>query len=131
MFGNGTTLTIGTTQTASSLLSVSFGGYDADDLDTTTHDSTDHFRTFIKGLTDAGEIGVEALGDSDVVSEYAAMAATRTIYSATVNFPTTPSSSKFECNAYVKGFNIEGPSDDLIAVSFTLKIANKPTFSLV
>lgn len=131
MFGNGTTLKFGTTNTATSLVDVTFGGYDADDLDTTNHDNTDHFRTFINGMTDAGEIGVEGLGDSALVATIAAMAGTRTQQSVTVTMPTTPSSSKFECNAYVKGLEVGAPSDDLISVSFTLKITNKPTFSLV
>jgi hypothetical protein len=130
MFGNGTTMTVGSTA-CSSMQNVSFGGYDADDLDTTNHESIDHFRTFIKGLTDAGEIGIEALGNSATVAAYVGYAATRTQQSITVQFPTEPSASKFECNGYVKSFSIEGPHDDLIAVSFTIKIANKPTFSLV
>lgn len=130
MFGNGATLTVGSTA-AASLLNITFGGYDADDLDTTNHDNTDRFRTFIKGMTDAGEVGVEGLGNSATVAAYVGYAETTTLQSITVQMPTTPSASKFECNGYVKGFNIEGPSDDLIAVNFTIKIANKPTFSLV
>lgn len=131
MFANGSTLLFGTTQTVTELTNITFGGYDADDLDTTTHNNTDRFRTFIKGLVDAGEIGFEGYGNNDDIDILEPIAATTTIYSVTITMPTEGSVTKFECNGYVKNFEVEAPHDDLIGYSGSIKIANKPTYSKV
>lgn len=131
MFANGATLLFGTTNTVSELTNITFGGYDADDLDTTTHNNTDKFRTFEKGLTDPGGIPFEGLGDQDDIDNIEPLATTTTMQSITITIPTTPSVTKFEANGYINNWEVGAPHDDLISVSGNIKISGKPTYSKV
>jgi len=131
MFANGATLKFGSTKTVTELTNITFGGYDADDLDTTTHNSTTKFRTFEKGLTDAGVIDFEGFGDQDDIDILEPLATTTTIQSVTITIPTIPSVTKFEANGFINSFEVGAPHDDLISVSGSIKISGKPTYSKV
>jgi hypothetical protein len=129
--GNGCTLLIGTTNTVSEITFVTSPGYEGDTLDTTTHNNSNRFRTFIKGLIDAGTIDFDGLASSTNVGMLEGFAATTTTYSVTVTMPTGPSVSKFECNGHFESFKVNGPHDDLLDFSAAIKISGKPTFSKV
>ena len=130
-FGNGATLKFGTTQTVSEITQIGSPNYEADDIETTTHNNSDYYRTFVKGLIDAGEIDVSGYAGSGDITYLESLMSTRTIQSVTVTLPTGPSVSKFEVNGYVKSYSISAPFDDIIDYELKIKITGKPTFSKV
>lgn len=130
-FANGATLKFGTTKTVTELTMISSPVYDADDLDTTTHNNTDRFRTYIKGLIDAGEIDFEGFGNNADIDILEPLAGTTTEQSVTITVPTDGSVTKFECNGYLKSFEVGAPHDDLIEMNGTIKVSGKPTYSKV
>lgn len=131
MFGNGGTLKFGTTQTVSELTNITGPGYAADSLDNTTHDNNDRFRTFIKGLIDAGAFSVEGLLKNENFDILEGIAATTTIQSVTVTMPTEPSVSQFEVNGFIENLELSDPFDDLMEFSCDIKISGKPTYSKI
>ena len=129
--GNGCTLRIGTTGTVSEITLVTSPQYEADTLDSTTHNNTNRFRNFVKGLIDAGSIDIDGLADSTSIGMLESFVSTTTKYSVTVTMPTGPSVSKFECNGFFTSFVVNGPHDDLIDFSSSIKIDGQPVFSKV
>lgn len=130
VFSNGANFALGST-TVSELTSISFPGISADSIDVTTHNNSDKFREFIKGLSDGGEITIEGNMDyTDYDTVYAA-AITTSLYSATVTLPTSPSESQFLANVFVSGLEGDAPVDDKLNFSATLKVTGKPVFQKV
>lgn len=128
-FGFGATLNIGGF-TLSDMTSIGGPGFSADTLDTTTHDAANNFRTFIKGLIDAGELSVDAYYDYDKNGyTMSVMLATTTLQSVTLVMPTSPSKTTFYCNGHVTGYEPTTPMDDLIGMSITVKISGKPVIA--
>ena len=128
-FGNGGTLKIGST-TISELTSITPPGFEADDIDVTTHNS-DKVREFIKGLIDPGEITYEGnFNYTDYANAYASMMTT-SLQSITITLPTLPSATKFECNGYMKNLECEDPHDDKIPFSGGIKVSGKPVLTQV
>jgi predicted secreted protein len=129
-FGYGGTFKLGTT-TVSELTSIKPPSYEADDIEVTTHNSSDRFKEYIKGLIDAGEVEIEGnFSYTDYATVYSAMI-TSSLYSVTITLPTTPSRTQFLCNGFVTGLECEDPVDDKIEFSATLKISGKPALSQV
>ena len=128
-FGYGGTLNIGGF-TVSDMTNISGPGFSADMMDSTTHDASDNFRTFVKGLIDAGELSVDAFYDYDKNGyTVSVLLATTTIKSVTFTMPTSPSRTVFTCNGFVSAYEPTDPVDDLIGMSITIKISGKPTIS--
>jgi len=126
VFGKGTQLALGGT-TVCELTNIGFPGFTSDDIDVTTHCTTDYFREFIKGLTDAGEIAFEGYFTyTDYGTVYEGVG-TQSLYSATIAVPTTPSETQFLANVYVKSLEGGSPFDDKIEASGSLKVTGKPT----
>jgi len=130
VFGNGSQFALGST-TVSELTNISFPGFSADSIDVTTHNSTDKFREFIKGLTDAGEITIEGNMDYTDYEVLYVGATTTSLYSATIAVPTSPSESQWLANVFVSGLDGNAPHDEKLDFSATLKITGKPTFQKV
>lgn len=130
-FGFGGTVLFGTTNTISEMTTITPPGFSADTVDSSTHDMADIFRTFIKGLVDSGEIGLEGFyKQADYLVMYELMA-TRTLQSVTIIMPTTPSRTVFYCNGHVTGLETDDPIDDLIPVTYTIKVSGKPTIAKI
>lgn len=130
-WGCGGTMNLDDT-TVSQLEKIVPPGFEADDIETTTHDNTDGFKTFMKGLTDAGEVEME--GNFDYTNNYATcyeLMATRTLQSVTITLPTSPSVTQFTCNGFMKSLECEDPVDDKISFAGTLKISGKPVITQV
>ena len=130
VFSNGANFALGGT-TVSELTSISFPGISADSIDVTTHNNSDKFREFIKGLSDGGEITIEGNMDYTDYDTVYASAITTSLYSATVTLPTSPSESQFLANVFVSGLEGDAPVDDKINFSATLKVTGKPVFQKV
>jgi Lambda phage tail tube protein, TTP len=130
-FGYGGTVKFGTTNTISELTTITPPNFSADTVDSSTHDMTTIFRTFIKGLVDAGEIALEGFyKQADYLLVYD-LVATRTLQSVTIIMPTTPSRTVFYSNCHVTGLETDDPIDDLIPVTYTLKVSGKPVIEKI
>ncbi len=130
LFSQGTQFALGGT-TVAELTNISLPGFNADDIDVTTHNSSDYFREFIKGLTDAGEITLEGYFNyTDYQTLYDGIG-TLSLYSATIAVPTTPSETQWLANVYVKSLEGGAPFDDKIDFSATCKITGKPSLTQV
>ena len=128
--GNGATFLIGTT-TVTELTNISAPNFSSDDIDMTTHNSSDLFREFEKGLTDPGEITIEGnMNYTDYDTVYAS-AITTSMQSLTINLPTSPSVTQWIANGYIKGFESDVPHDDKIGFSATAKVSGLPTMQKV
>lgn len=130
-FGFGGTVLFGTTNTISELSTITPPNFSADTIDSSTHDMSDIFRTFIKGLVDSGDISLEGFyKQADYLTVYA-LVATRTLQSVTIIMPTTPSRTVFYCNGHVTALETDDPIDDLIPVKYSVKVSGKPTISKI
>ena len=130
LFAQGTQLAIGGT-TISELTSIGLPEFEADDIDVTTHNSSDYVREFVKGLTDAGEVPFEGVFNYTDYSELYALQFTQSLQSCTIAIPTTPSETQVLINGYVKSVNGTVPHDEKAEIGGSLKIANKPTMQQV
>ena len=131
--GYGSVLAVTTTTGVTSIgqvRSVSGPGVSANDVDTTTMDSSSNYRTFTCGLLDPGEVTFEVVYDPANVShkrlaEYMGNLASKTF---TVYHGSTDGDAD-AFSAYVKGMSREIPLDDVISCDFTLKVSGKPAYT--
>jgi hypothetical protein len=130
VFANGSTFKLGS-NTVSEITNISGPNFSSDTLDDTTHNNSDKFRTFKKGLTDAGEISIEGYLDYADYNTLEDAASTTSQYTATITMPTSPSVTKWEASVYVTGLEEEAPFDGLLGFSATMKVTGKPTLSQV
>lgn len=130
VFGLGATFVLGTT-TVTEVTNISGPNFSADEIDVTSHASTTAFRDFVKGLTDAGEITIEGNMDYTDYNTVYASAITTSLYSATINLPTSPSRTRWVANVFNTGFEVEAPYDDKISFTATFKITGRPLMSRV
>ena len=107
----------------------------ADEIDVTTHDTTDGYREFIQGLKDAGELSVEAnfipTEDTHKESADASLLAAYNSGEKTdfkLVFPDA-NSTEWAFSAIVTGFEVDIPVDEKMTFSCTLKLSGKPTFN--
>lgn len=130
-FGFGGTLKVGSF-TVSEMTNISGPGMQADTIDSTVHNNTDIFRTFIKGLIDAGELSVDCYFDYTSNAYTASvLLATTTLQSVTLTLPTSPSKTQFVCNGHVTGYEPTDPLDDMIGLALTIKISGAPVIGKV
>jgi predicted secreted protein len=110
--------------------------YARDAQDATHTESTDGFREFIAGLSDAGEMSCELnlVPDSATMDLVLETFDVRTLQQVRVLFADgtqtgpSPTCSRFTCSAIITGFAMEAPLDDKMAATLTAKISGKPTF---
>jgi hypothetical protein len=109
---------------------ISGPGASANDIDTTTLDSSSNYRTFTCGLIDPGEVTFGVAYDPTNLlhkrlAYYMGMKSTKTftVYHAS----STGDTDAF--SAYVKGMGREIPLDDLITCDYTLKVTGKPAYT--
>jgi predicted secreted protein len=128
-FANGTVLTIGSAIAA--LKSISGPSISSDTLDTTTHDSTDGFRTFISGLKDGGEISVGGnLTDATESNILIGLLEAGTVtVGATIDLPVDETGMTFTFDCIVTAYETTEPHDGLLGFSATLKVTGKPVLA--
>jgi hypothetical protein len=129
-FANGSTLNLGGV-TVSELTNISGPNYSSDTLDDTTHNNSDKFRTFKKGLTDPGEISVDGLVNYTDFDTFENALTSMSAYTATITMPTTPSVTMFVSSVYVTALESSAAHDGLLEFSATMKVTGKPTLSQV
>lgn len=124
--GFGTTVSGATTGSLGNLMSVSVGNIDVTRIDVTSMDSTDKWKEFIAGMKDAGEITLDLLYDDDEYNTAIThIGGTNEVW--TVTFP---DGSTFVCSGFIAGVGpVQAPMDDKMAMSVTIKLSGKPTFT--
>jgi hypothetical protein len=124
--GYGSSLAV-TTTTGSlaigQIKTMSFGGSDATDVDTTTLDSSTNYRTFRPAPIDPGDLSMTVVYDPQAAAHrrlitYFEAFSTKTF---TVTYNTTTSDTQ-AFSAYIKTVGAEIPLDDLVTADITLKI---------
>ena len=131
--GYGSILAVTTTTGATEIgqiRNISGPGVSANDVDTTTLDSSSNYSTFACGLLDPGEVSFSVIYDpADSMHQRLAYYAgqrsskTFTVYHAS----STGDTDAF--TAYVKGLGREIPLDDVISADITLKVSGTPGYT--
>lgn len=125
----GTTLTYHA-QLVKELDNVELTGSNGEEIDITNHDSADDYKEYVMGLLDGGTITFSGnfvstdTGQATLITDHYA----RTSNAWTVVYPDA-GSSQFTGYGIVKSFQISAPVAGKLAISGTIKITGKPTFS--
>lgn len=133
-FSQGAILKVGITavHTVSEITSITPVEYSADEIDVTTHSSTDKYRQFVQGLRDAGSITVEGYFTTATAQSVVNLfESTYSALTATIDLPTSPSVTRFTSTVFVTSFSVEAPLDGVITYSATFKISGKPTLGQI
>ena len=112
-----------------------FGLGEADDIDTTTHDSADGYREFTRGLVDAGEITFSGNWIADSSQELPATGSNTGISTGpttTLDYfrITLPDSlGVWAGRGYWKSWRLNPQLDGLMTFAGSIKVSGKPTFT--
>jgi predicted secreted protein len=101
---------------------------EADDVDVSSHDSTNKYREYVQGLKDAGEVELEGnfMNDSSQ-SGLKDLFDSGDVVAMTISFPS--SAGLWSFTGYVKGFTNDAPFDDKISFTATIKVTGQPTLT--
>ncbi|MEM7416787.1 MAG: phage tail tube protein [Gemmatimonadota bacterium] len=109
-------------------------GLSMDTIDVTHHGSADHWREFVAGLKDAGEVSLELLFDPTETTHRDASGGllddmdNRVLRNFQLQFPDTAQTT-WSFAAFVTGFNPSAPHDGALTAAVTLKISGEPTLA--
>lgn len=129
-FAFGAVLRLGGT-TISEITSISAPNLSAETIDVTTHSSADRYREFIKGLRDGGEISIEGNYTTASASATIVSLETNSLQTVTIDYPTTPSVTRFTATVLTTGFSMEAPVDGTIPFTATFKVSGRPTLGQI
>ena len=123
-FASQTTLTLGVDLIAE-LTNIGGPSMSADSIDISSHDSADHYREFVAGMKDAGEITVEGNLISAVQGNL--MLANLTSGAEVVVLITFPSDpATFTGAGFVTAYEPAAPFEDKLSFTATFKLTGKP-----
>lgn len=101
---------------------------DSDEIDVTTHDSTEGWREFVQGLKDGGSFDVEGIYMADASQKgLVTLLGAGTVGACEIVFPSTL--GKWTFNGFVKSFATDGPMDDALKFTATIRVSGKPTLA--
>ncbi len=129
-FANASVFKLGGT-TISEVTSISAPNLSADTIDVTTHGSTSRYREFIQGLRDGGEISIEGFYTTASSATIVTQFNTTSAATATIDLPTTPSTTRFTASVICTTFSAEAPVDGAIGFSATFKVTGVPTIGTI
>jgi predicted secreted protein len=129
-FANASVFKLGST-TISEVTSISAPNLTADTIDVTTHGSTGRYREFIQGLRDGGEITIEGYYTTASANTITTQLNTSATATATIDLPTTPSTTRFTATVICTAFSSEAPVDGAIGYSATFKVTGQPTLGTI
>lgn len=129
-FANSAVLKLGST-TISELTSISAPNLTADTIDVTTHGSSGKYREFIQGLRDGGEISVEGFYTTASANTITTQLNTSATATATIDLPTSPSTTRFTATVICTAFSSEAPVDGAIGFSATFKVTGQPSIGTI
>ena len=139
IFAQGTLLKIGDGAVSESFTTIaevkSIDGpkFDTDDVDVTTHDTSDGFHEYIAGLKEGGELGFAI----NLVPQHATHSLATGLLGRYMedgdkrhNFQVVlPDSTSWVIPGYVKSFGIGAPVDDVLSADVSIKVSSRPTLS--
>lgn len=109
---------------------ISGPGVSANDVDTTTLDSSSNYRTFTCGLLDPGEVSFGVVYDpADSMHKRLAYYAGQRSSKLFTIYHGSSAGDTDAFTAYVKGLSREIPLDDVITADLTLKVTGKPAYT--
>ena len=109
---------------------ISGPGVTANDVDTTTLDSSSNYRTFAAGLLDPGEVTFGLVYDPTAASHTRLARYMDTRYLATWKVMEGSSAGTLTTfTGYIKGMGREVPMDDVITCDVTVKVSGKPGYT--
>ena len=129
-FANASVFKLGST-TISEVTSISAPNMTADTIDVTTHGSTGRYREFIQGLRDGGEITIEGFYTTASANTITTQLNTTATATATIDLPTTPSTTRFTATVICTAFSSEAPVDGAIGYSATFKVTGQPSLGTI
>lgn len=129
-FANASVFKLGST-TISEVTSISAPNLSADSIDVTTHGSSGRYREFIQGLRDGGEISIEGFYTTASANTILTQLNTSATATATIDLPTTPSTTRFTATVICTAFSSEAPVDGVIGYSATFKVTGQPSLGTV
>lgn len=132
----GTTIGFGTPTPTSVANVTNISGLDGDTeiIDVTSHDSAGRYREKIASFIDAGQLTVDINFDPSAPTHRATSGGILylrdqgTVETWTITFPGTPS-HKVVFQGFVKSAGMELPFDDKMAMSLTIEVTGKPTWT--
>lgn len=129
-FANASVFKLGST-TISEVTSISAPNLSADSIDVTTHGSSGRYREFIQGLRDGGEISIEGFYTTSSANTILTQLNTSATATATIDLPTTPSTTRFTATVICTAFSSEAPVDGVIGYSATFKVTGQPSLGTI
>ena len=121
----GISVTIGGTAIAE-LTDVSVSGVDVNFIDTTAHDSSGGWKTFLGGLTDPGSIELTGNYKQSDAGQAALVSGRGTNVAVNITFS---DATNVTCNAIIGGYNLSNPQDDKVEFTCSLKITGAITIT--
>lgn len=121
----------GTTENnIASVRSISGPGVSANDIDTTTLDSSSNYRTFAAGLLDPGELTFSLVYDPTAATHKRLARYMKNRISANWKVCETSTAGTVQSfSGYVKGMSREIPMDDVITCDVTVKVSGIPGYT--
>lgn len=110
------------------VMSINHSGMATNDVETTTLDSTNNYRTFTPGILDGGEVSIELVYDKVLASHVALHRywSQRTTLTGLALHITGSSSDSDAFSGYVKSLDRVIPLDDKITATVTFKVTGTP-----
>lgn len=121
----GISVTIGGTAIAE-LTDVTVGGVDVNFIETTAHDSSGGWKTFLGGLTDPGTIDLTGNYKFTDAGQAALISGRGTSVAVNITFS---DATNVTCNAIIGGYNVSNPQDDKVEFTCSLKITGAITLT--
>jgi predicted secreted protein len=111
------------------LTSIGRVGVESEEIDVTTHSSTDGYKEFIAGFKDAGELAISGLiEDEETMTSMVDLADSQSVEEWTITSPTNGSTWVFE--GFVKMFEEgENTPEGVRAFNGTIRISGKPEYT--
>lgn len=122
--GHGTTFEGTALGTIGEVLNLNHG-IECDDIDTSSMDSSNKYRTYISGMIDAGEITFNCIFNKADLATLEGAVGTDDVF--TVNYPDT--STWATTGGYIKNVGVTDNFEDKIEVDVTIKVSGEPTFT--
>ena len=120
--------------TVAEVLDITGPGIEREEIDTTSHDVSDGFRTFIAGLADGGEVSFDIqytpghATHAETARGIVSLALSGTVANWRVVLPVTPS-KRWNFTGFVSGFEPGYPVGDKMSGSVTIKVTARPTLT--
>jgi predicted secreted protein len=106
---------------------ISISGFSIDAVEVTSQDSADHFREYIPGMRDGGEVSFDLVFDPALTGHTALKTALETgaVSNWRVEFPVNPVKA-WAFKGFLTSFEIDASMEEALTASATIKITGKP-----